>query len=397
MITAREIADGSKRYDARVRGSNGRVITRSFQRRRDAERWHRDQCAARDAGTWVDQRLGRQRLDEWFEEWWSTRTELRPSTVARDQSLYRNHVLSHFGGVALSSIDYPLVTAWVASLRDRGLAPATVRRCHLLLSKLLSGAVKAKRIPRNPCEDTDNLPPLDRKEMRIVTATQLQHLARSMHEVTIERLERHLPSVRLSNSEMRRIADSFAVFVLLGGYGGLRFGELAGLRTNKIDTVRRTVRVDTSLIEVRGALIEGRPKTAAGIRTVPLPRSVAGRLEQSTRHLGAQDHVFRGAEGSAIRAGSFRSRFWVPALARADLTGLRMHDLRHTAVSTWIAHGASAKQVQVWAGHSSVATVFDRYGHLFPGGEDPVMDSIDAEAAPLDRSDLGHPPGSGQP
>lgn len=28
----------------------------------------------------------------------------------------------------------------------------------------------------------------------------------------------------------------------------------------------------------------------------------------------------------------------------------------------------------MWAGHSSVATVFDRYGHLFPGGEDPVMD-----------------------
>lgn len=39
---------------------------------------------------------------------------------------------------------------------------------------------------------------------------------------------------------------------------------------------------------------------------------------------------------------------------------------------------------RVWAGHSSVATVFDRYGHLFPGGEDPVMDSIDAAAASLD-------------
>lgn len=243
-------------------------LARSFQRRRDAERWHRDQCAARDAGTWVDQRLGRQRLDEWFEEWWSTRTELRPSTVARDESLYRNHVLSRFGDAALSNIDYPLVTAWVASLRDRGLAPATVRRCHL-------------------------------------------------------------PSVRLPDPEMHRIADSFAVFVLLGGYGGLRFGELAGLRTTKIDTVRRTVRVDTSLIEVRGTLIEGRPKTAAGIRTVPLPRSVAEPLERSTRHLGAEDHVFRGAEGSAIRAGSFRSCFWAPALERADLTGLRMHDLGH--------------------------------------------------------------------
>lgn len=60
-----------------------------------------------------------------------------------------------------------------------------------------------------------------------------------------------------------------------------------------------------------------------------------------------------------------------------------MHDLRHTAVSTWIAHRASAKQVQVWAGHQSVATVFGRNRHLFPGDEDPVMDSIDIDAAPL--------------
>lgn len=33
---------------------------------------------------------------------------------------------------------------------------------------------------------------------------------------------------------------------------------------------------------------------------------------------------------------------------------------------------------KAWAGHRSVATVFDRYGHRFPGGADPVMDSLDA-------------------
>jgi integrase len=392
MITTRELADGTKRYDARVRGSNGRVVTRSFPRRRDAERWHRDQCAARDAGTWVDPHLGRQRVDEWFEEWWPTRTELRPSTIARDESHYRNHIISQFGDLALSSIDYQLVTAWVATLRDRGLAPATVRRCHLLLSKLLAASVKARRLPRNPCEDTDNLPPIDRKEMRIVTADQLQLLADSMRQATIERLERYPSGLRLSETKTTQVAENFAVFVLVAGYGGLRLGELAGLRKDKIDPNRRTVRVDTSLIEVRGKLIEGRPKTTAGIRTVPLPRSVARRLCACISHLDAQDHVFTGAEGSPIRAGSFRSRFWAPALVRAELTGLRMHDLRHTAVSTWIAHGATAKQVQVWAGHSSVASVFDRYGHLFPGGEDPVMDSIDAAAAQLgDASSVESP------
>jgi hypothetical protein len=37
-----------------------------------------------------------------------------------------------------------------------------------------------------------------------------------------------------------------------------------------------------------------------------------------------------------------------------------MHDVRHTAELLWMAHGSSAKQVQMWAGHRSVATVFDR-------------------------------------
>lgn len=163
-------------------------------------------------------------------------------------------------------------------------------------------------------------------------------------------------------------------------HGGLRFGELAGLRRNRIDTAQRVVRVDSTLTEVRGQLIPGRPKTAAGVRSVPLPRTVAATLELAVR--GLDDAcVFTGSDGAPIRAGSFRTRSWEPATDRADLFGLRMHDLRHTAVSLWIAHGASAKQVQVWAGHRSVATVLDRHGHLFPGGEDPVMDSLDAAAS----------------
>lgn len=32
----------------------------------------------------------------------------------------------------------------------------------------------------------------------------------------------------------------------------------------------------------------------------------------------------------------------------------------------------------MWAGHSSVATVLDRYGHLLPGQEDRVTDALEA-------------------
>ncbi len=203
-----------------------------------------------------------------------------------------------------------------------------------------------------------------------------------MFDVTTERLGRRLQGTRSDDAAIRRVAARFSALVILGGYGGLRFGELAGLRRNRIDTARRVVRVDSTLTEVRGQLIPGRPKTAAGVRSVPLPRTVTATLELAVRGLDdgrVRVHRMPTAHQSEPARSGHASGSRRPTAA--DLVGLRMHDLRHTAVSLWIAHGASAKQVQVWAGHRSVATVFDRYGHLFPGGEDPVMDSLDAAAS----------------
>ena len=51
--------------------------------------------------------------------------------------------------------------------------------------------------------------------------------------------------------------------------------------------------------------------------------------------------------------------------------------MRHSAVSLWISAGADAKRVAVWAGHASVVSGFDRYGHLFPAGDDAVAAALD--------------------
>ena len=42
-----------------------------------------------------------------------------------------------------------------------------------------------------------------------------------------------------------------------------------------------------------------------------------------------------------------------------------MHDLRHAGISLWIRNGATPKQVQTWAGHASIQTTWDIYGHLW--------------------------------
>jgi integrase len=76
--------------------------------------------------------------------------------------------------------------------------------------------------------------------------------------------------------------------------------------------------------------------------------------------------VFAGPHGGVLRVSLFRSRFWRPAAHAAGLDGLRIHDLRHTAVALWIAAGANPKEVAARAGHASVSFTLDRYGHLYP-------------------------------
>ena len=74
---------------------------------------------------------------------------------------------------------------------------------------------------------------------------------------------------------------------------------------------------------------------------------------------------------------SFRARFWVPATKAAGLEGLRIHDLRHTAVALWIAAGASPKEVAVRAGHTSVSFTLDRHGHLYPESDTTLRDRLE--------------------
>lgn len=140
------------------------------------------------------------------------------------------------------------------------------------------------------------------------------------------------------------------------------------------------VEVVETIVELRGKLLPpGPPKTKAGRRSVKLPQSVANELAEHIMRQGLHesDLIFQAPKGGPLRK-TFRPRFWLPALEAADLAPLRFHDLRHTAIAFWIAVGADPKRIAVRAGHSSVAVVLDRYGHLFPKGEEELTERLDA-------------------
>lgn len=348
--------DVSGAWRARWRDPGGRSRSKNFPRRVDAERFLVGIEHAKLAGGYVDPGAGRQLLRAWIEEWQRGSVHLRPSTLTRDDGYLKRYVLPAFGDLRLADVDHASVQAWVAELSARGLAPATVVLAAGLMKRIMQAAVAAGRVPASPCVGI-RVPRIEREEMRFIGPADIAALA-------------------------ERIGPRSRALVYLGGYGGLRIGEMLGLRRHRVHLDEGRVDVAEIMVEVEGRLHTGPPKTRAGRRIVPLPHVT---IEALRAHLeaypgDAQDLVFRSVEGGPVRLAAWRQRVWNPAVRASGLSPLRPHDLRHSAVALWIAAGASPKEIAARAGHSSVSFTLDRYGHLLPGSEQRVNDALDALA-----------------
>ena len=98
------------------------------------------------------------------------------------------------------------------------------------------------------------------------------------------------------------IAPRYRVLVLVAAYGGLRVGELGGLRRGRVDLLRGMVEVAEIVAEVGGVLRFGPPKTRAGRRSVGLPRAVADELAAHLAGPGDLDaFVFTAPQGGPLR------------------------------------------------------------------------------------------------
>jgi hypothetical protein len=118
-----------------------------FARKAGAQRFLTEMENSKLKGAWTNPALGRVLFREWFAEWQRTTARLRPNTEARDEWLFRLHVLPHFGTIPLAGIGQRDVRAWVAELIAKELAASTVQRCYQLLSKVMAAAVDAGMLP----------------------------------------------------------------------------------------------------------------------------------------------------------------------------------------------------------------------------------------------------------
>jgi integrase len=351
------VTERNGRRQATYRGPDGKERTKTFDRVEDADRWLSTEQGDVARGHWIDPRSASITLAAFVDkEYRPTMIGLAPTTAERDESHLRTHILPTFGAIKLRDITYPMCQAWVNELASRR-APATVVKSSQILGKVLKTAVRARRMASNPMDGV-GLPKVEESEDVYLTPAQVRDLGDAMEEVE--------PRCR--------------ALVFDGCYAGPRIGELIALRWSDLSEPRRTLSITKSFAEVKGrGMIEGPTKTKAGRRQVTLPRLIFAELERHRKRFPSPALIFTSPDGAIVRPRNLRRRAWEQAVALAELDPApTFHDMRHTAVSLWIAAGASDLEVSRWAGHRSVSFTKDRYAHLFPEHGEALADRLDA-------------------
>ncbi len=256
--------------------------------------------------------------------------------------------------------------------RGAGVSKNTTRILHALVSGAMSEAVKQGRLRSNPAKRASPPSP-DTPETPTWTLAQLQAFLDH-------------PAVR-AHDDYRLLRVAAAT--------GMRRSELLALAWSSVDLEAGRVTVKASLVESRGSLDYGPPKTRKGLRTIEVgPGSVAVlRAHQAAQDahravMGtgwhAESLVFAGVAGRPRRPSSL-SRAFVRLVEATGLPRVSFHSLRHAHETLLLDRGLPLHQVAARLGHDA-KTMLAHYAHVAPGSQGLAAGLealLDGDTAPL--------------
>lgn len=218
-----------------------------------------------------------------------------------------------------------------------------------------------------------------RDALRLVLQRQLdlevvsENVAAGVRAPTVD----HAPARFLSAEEADRLqaaADThrhpcIAALVATALGTGLRLGELQALRwgAGGLDLDRAVLIVEATRDRTGERVL---PKSRRS-REVPLGRELVARLR--LYRMAAP----RSSDGERVFWRSHR-RAWEQVRAGVGLPGLRVHDLRHSCATFWLAAGLTVHAVAELLGHVDAALVLRLYGHALPAEVSSAAERLEA-------------------
>lgn len=348
-IRKKATSTGETRYEVRLR-INGRPVSKTFRRKRDADEWANQTEVDKSRGLAVDPAAGRVTVAEYVEDDISART-LAATTEVTYRDVLKRLIAPTIGSVPLGELSPDAVRRWYKATEPI-FGRAQTAKAYRVLSAACNVAMNDGVIGRNPCA--------------VRGGSQERSSERNVLDV----------------DEVLRLADHIEprlrAFVLISAFGGLRREELLGLRRDDFDLDAGTVRIVRAAVFVKGKRLVKPPKSAAGRRTVALPElaieSIAHHLDRYAEP-GALGLVFVGEKGGPLSTSTLNTRFR-DARKSAELT-ITIHELRHTAGTMAAQLGSTTKEIMVRLGQSSPQAAM-RYQHAAEDRDRELVKRLDA-------------------
>jgi integrase len=332
----------SGRYQARYTGPDGRTHKApvTFDTKGDAETWLATIRADIVRDSWDPRTAGGTRkllkFGPYADRWLTART-LEARTREHYRSLLDRQILPTFRDVALRHITPDLVREWYATTAlDR---PTLRAHAYGLVRTVLGQAERDGLIPSNPCHIRGAGNSKRVKKVEPATLAELESLVAAMPE-------------------------RYRLMALLAAWCALRFGELAELRRDDINTKAGIIHVRRGVVRAAGETIVKKPKTDSSIRDVAIPPHLMPLVrEHILKHAepGRNGLMFPAKGGGHLQPSTLYRVFY-PAREAAGRPDLRWHDLRHTGAVLAAQTGATLAELMGRLGHSTPGAAL-RYQH----------------------------------
>jgi site-specific recombinase XerC len=184
-------------------------------------------------GNCIEPSAGRVTVATVYQSWFPTQAHISAKTASSRRSAWNSRVEPKWGDTLIADVRPAAIRAWGAAMVDDGAGTPTIENAFGVLRQPLGAAVEDSRVPRNPCDGVRH-PKRKHSDRGYVSHEQVAALASAVG--------RQGEGVR------------FLTFT------GLWWGEIAVLRVQDFDMLRRRVNVSRSVTE-SGGLVWSTPKS----------------------------------------------------------------------------------------------------------------------------------------